>query len=138
MLPLYLLLLPLSSHVVRAVDKTFGVMPGLVSQYVTTNGKWKCLDGSKEIPWDSVNDDFCDCLDGSDEPGASRHCAWKVDARPDSRNWCLSRYILLLSKPRTYRCLNSEFTSARWTVWYGLPTRHLEVVFIESSRTSML
>jgi len=122
MLPLYLLLLPLSSHVASAIDKTFGVAPELVSKYVSTNGKWRCLDGSKEISWDSVNDDFCDCLDGSDEPGMSRHCAWKVDARPDLRNWCLPRYILLLSESRTHRCLNSELTSARWTMRYGLPS----------------
>ncbi|KAF9448372.1 hypothetical protein P691DRAFT_800879 [Macrolepiota fuliginosa MF-IS2] len=69
MLPLYLLLLPLSTQVVAAVDRTAGVPPDLVSKYVPTNGKWRCLDGSKEIPWDFVNDDSCDCLDGSDEPG---------------------------------------------------------------------
>jgi protein kinase C substrate 80K-H len=52
------------------LEKTHGVHPGLVSRYVSTNSAtWKCLDGSKEIPWNAVNDDYCDCPDGSDEPG---------------------------------------------------------------------
>jgi len=28
-----------------------------------------CFDGSSVIPFDHVNDDYCDCADGSDEPG---------------------------------------------------------------------
>ena len=28
-----------------------------------------CLDGSVTLPFSYVNDDYCDCPDGSDEPG---------------------------------------------------------------------
>ena len=43
----------------------------VVDKYQAINGQFTCLDGSKSIPVEAINDDFCDCADGSDEPGTS-------------------------------------------------------------------
>ncbi|KAB1216531.1 Glucosidase 2 subunit beta [Morella rubra] len=40
-----------------------------------------CKDGSKSFTRDRVNDDFCDCLDGTDEPGTSACPAGKFYCR---------------------------------------------------------
>ncbi|KAI8368154.1 glucosidase II beta subunit-like-domain-containing protein [Radiomyces spectabilis] len=49
-----------------------GVDPAKYELYASLAGhQWECLDGSKKIPYSSVNDDYCDCADGSDEPGTS-------------------------------------------------------------------
>ncbi|KAG5501855.1 hypothetical protein JKF63_04125 [Porcisia hertigi] len=34
-------------------------------------GRFRCLDNSTTIPFSRVNNDVCDCVDGSDEPGTS-------------------------------------------------------------------
>jgi len=47
-----------------------GVRVELASMY-NPNQDFKCFDGSNVIPFSQVNDDYCDCEDGSDEPGTS-------------------------------------------------------------------
>ena len=32
---------------------------------------FKCKDGLLQVPPSALNDDYCDCMDGSDEPGTS-------------------------------------------------------------------
>lgn len=73
----WFLLAALPLPVLSAVGKTHGVPPSHVAKYVPTTSTsgagqtWTCLDGSKQISWNAVNDDYCDCPDGSDEPGTS-------------------------------------------------------------------
>ena len=60
------LLLSASSIIAASVR---GVQPSLLSVYTSDTDNFKCLDGSKSLQRSRVNDDYCDCLDGSDEPG---------------------------------------------------------------------
>lgn len=51
-----------------------GVAPSDAQKYLapiagSSPQKWKCLNSSQEIPLSAVNDNYCDCEDGSDEPG---------------------------------------------------------------------
>ena len=46
-----------------------GIDPALESHYSQSDGSFKCLDGTKLIPLSQVNDGYCDCTDGTDEPG---------------------------------------------------------------------
>ena len=50
--------------------KIRGLDPSKSSLYQpSSDGFFSCLDGSQKIPYGRVNDDYCDCKDGSDEPG---------------------------------------------------------------------
>ncbi|KAG0361515.1 hypothetical protein BG005_008105 [Podila minutissima] len=53
-------------------DAPRGVAPSKAKAYSADKaGNWQCLDGSKTIKFAAINDDYCDCPDGSDEPGTS-------------------------------------------------------------------
>lgn len=70
MLSLSLVCLALCGQVL-SVDKIRGIPNSKLPAYQNKDGFFKCLDGSKTIPYERVNDDYCDCPDGSDEPGTS-------------------------------------------------------------------
>lgn len=47
-----------------------GIAPSdMVNYQLSAKEFFVCLDGELSITWSSVNDDYCDCNDGSDEPG---------------------------------------------------------------------
>ncbi|XP_006631658.1 glucosidase 2 subunit beta [Lepisosteus oculatus] len=64
--------LTLSCLLVAAVEiqKPRGV-PLTNRHFYEESKPFTCLDGTKTISFDRVNDDYCDCKDGSDEPGTS-------------------------------------------------------------------
>ncbi|XP_029311312.1 glucosidase 2 subunit beta-like isoform X2 [Cottoperca gobio] len=50
--------------------KIRGISPSY-KRFYRERKSFLCIDGSKMIPFEQVNDDYCDCEDGSDEPGTS-------------------------------------------------------------------
>lgn len=49
-----------------------GVLQSLMRQYrPTANDEFKCIKSEQHIPFDLINDDYCDCDDGTDEPSTS-------------------------------------------------------------------
>lgn len=57
--------------VILADKYLIGVHPDRRSLYGNVEQNFRCLDGSRTIPIQFVNDDYCDCQDASDEPGTS-------------------------------------------------------------------
>ncbi|GMI99308.1 hypothetical protein like AT2G42390 [Hibiscus trionum] len=68
-----------SSSSVRSNSLPLGIHP-LDAKYFSAE-VIKCKDGSKSFTRDRLNDDFCDCLDGTDEPGTSACPAGKFYCR---------------------------------------------------------
>jgi hypothetical protein len=55
-----------------APDPTLGIVPSEADTYAIKDGRhFHCLDGVQVLPFEQLNDDYCDCDDGSDEPGTA-------------------------------------------------------------------
>ncbi|OMO57820.1 hypothetical protein COLO4_35073 [Corchorus olitorius] len=52
-------------------DPFLGISPQDENYYKSSSDSIKCKDGSKKFSKSQLNDDFCDCPDGTDEPGTS-------------------------------------------------------------------
>lgn len=60
-----------------------------IAKYLpSSRGKFVCLKSKKEIDFHKVNDDYCDCPDGTDEPGTNAcnsgifYCEMKTSYSP--------------------------------------------------------
>ncbi|XP_051142632.1 glucosidase 2 subunit beta [Andrographis paniculata] len=74
--------IPRSEASQPSAELFLGVSPQDVNYYrgLLSSSTVKCKDGSKKFDKSQLNDDFCDCPDGSDEPGTS--------ACPNGRFYC--------------------------------------------------
>ncbi|XP_062589680.1 glucosidase 2 subunit beta-like isoform X3 [Saccostrea cucullata] len=58
--------------VVNGKMRPRGVSISMASKYQPNEqNKFHCINGVGEIPYEHLNDDYCDCDDGTDEPGTS-------------------------------------------------------------------
>ncbi|XP_062076357.1 glucosidase 2 subunit beta [Humulus lupulus] len=80
--PLLLCLFLSAASIVRSASsppKYLGIAPQ-DEKYYKSSDSIKCKDGSKKFTQTQLNDNFCDCPDGTDEPGTS--------ACPNGRFYC--------------------------------------------------
>ena len=87
--------------------KIRGLDPSLAEHYKPQGDKFKCLDGDKIIMYSLINDDFCDCFDGSDEPGTTSllflAAAWLEGADLGAFLWGISPVPNLIN-PKVLGC----------------------------------
>ncbi|XP_069125960.1 glucosidase 2 subunit beta-like isoform X1 [Argopecten irradians] len=72
MLPKLILICCLAVITSGSIPRPRGVADSNASHYQpNSENVFVCIDGSQSFPYTYVNDDYCDCADGSDEPGTS-------------------------------------------------------------------
>ncbi|KAH9788981.1 glucosidase 2 subunit beta [Citrus sinensis] len=68
-------------------DPFYGISPQDENYYKTSSNTIKCKDGSKKFAKTQLNDDYCDCPDGTDEPAFEM---WVIgtSACPNGKFYC--------------------------------------------------
>ena len=61
----------LSDFEIEKIRLSRGVAPPLLHLYVSSDEQFTCLKSNETILRSRINDDYCDCADGSDEPGTN-------------------------------------------------------------------
>ncbi len=69
---LVMLAAALSVDVLPSEASVRGASPQRAGAYATalSRGSFQCMNGTGKLPATAINDNYCDCADGSDEPGA--------------------------------------------------------------------
>lgn len=109
---------PPSAHLLASCSSSTSTEPrpavpsAEYDRYVPSGqGMFRCLDGSKTIPFTAVNDDYCDCPDGSDEPGRSQPLSRRLPRGPGADlGAALER--LMLARPQARRPARTQSSSA--------------------------
>ncbi|KAL9644850.1 hypothetical protein ABK040_005330 [Willaertia magna] len=88
-----LMAIPYSHQLVDKEITTRGVPQDLVNYYTQTKEgqEFNCLTIKKRIPFELVNDDYCDCEDGSDEPGTNACSNSESPLSKQSKFFCRNR-----------------------------------------------
>lgn len=75
----------------------------------------KCKDGSKKFNKSQFNDDFCDCPDGSDEPGILLLASISVLIRPFFMNYIIINFLVpLIANLEISLCYRFKVLSLDW------------------------
>jgi len=84
----------ISLPLIEAIDRPRGVSLEK-AQFYQGGTEFKCLSDGKTIPMEHVNDDFCDCEDGSDEPGTSAcdNGLFYCENKPYTGNYIMSSRV---------------------------------------------
>lgn len=96
-----ILLLWTVGNAVGTADATRGVNAADEHKYApVAEGNvqvFRCLNSTETVPHTAVNDDYCDCRDGTDEPGTEA-CSSTHMSKPDAKFFCaneksVARYV---------------------------------------------
>ncbi|CAG2103139.1 unnamed protein product [Medioppia subpectinata] len=61
----------IDGHIGQQLVSIIGVLPKFATLYAKTSDSFRCVLSGEQIPYHYLNDDYCDCVDGSDEPSTN-------------------------------------------------------------------